>query len=453
MMRYVKTLVLLCILLIGSTSHFVDAFGGVVTSIYGNRIHPIHGKGQGHHGVDIGVPWGVEVPSLVTGTVVYSGWLDGYGNYIAVMDAEGVTWAYGHLEGFIAHEGDHVTEGQIIAIAGSTGDSTGPHLHVERRLNYPIGSFGGQHTDPLDYLEAKWDLTGGYGDYTYGGADGIFEEIFKFRIYQMDWQPYFTPSQQMVDFSKTILEKLTNSFSLMQSHMMPLLVSLMILDLIWYCLQGVIFVGPFSIETLLPKLLRYSVFVMLFKSWDWFVKNLFIPMFEGLSSLASGQTMKMEDLLSFDLLFTTLSENLGQNLMLKFSVTDLNPFPFFLTNILVFLILFFAIGVSVFVLSKIAQFYLICSFGVLGLPISLIPGVKDKAGAFIGAIMSNLCELLLVTTLFGVMLVVLKSLGTVAANSIPSMFIYTLEFMALSLLIIVRSEKMVHYFNHMQFRL
>ena len=68
-----------------SFMHNAYAFSGEVTSVYGWRIHPIFGIGKGHEGIDVAVPAGVGVPSLVTGTVVYSGWCGGYGLWVIIL--------------------------------------------------------------------------------------------------------------------------------------------------------------------------------------------------------------------------------------------------------------------------------------------------------------------------------------------------------------------------------
>lgn len=76
---------------------------------------------------------------LATGTVVYSGWCGGYGYFISVQDSNGVCWNMGHNSQLLYSVGDHVNQGQVIAISGSTGNSTGPHVHVERRLLDVLG--------------------------------------------------------------------------------------------------------------------------------------------------------------------------------------------------------------------------------------------------------------------------------------------------------------------------
>lgn len=110
-------------------------FGGwPITSPYGWRIHPISGERSFHSGVDFGAPYGAPVAAQHAGTVNHSGWMGGYG--IAVKIAQGITeQLYAHLSKAIVSVGQSVAQGQIIGNIGSTGNSTGPHLHYEMRRN------------------------------------------------------------------------------------------------------------------------------------------------------------------------------------------------------------------------------------------------------------------------------------------------------------------------------
>lgn len=116
-----------------------------MTSFYGWRSDPF-GRGSGFHtGLDISAPMGTNVISAEDGVVVHVGWSGGYGNLVKVQHDNGALTYYGHLSGFNCSVGQRVKRGQLIAFIGSTGYSTGPHLHFEVRFN-------GQHTDPLNYL-------------------------------------------------------------------------------------------------------------------------------------------------------------------------------------------------------------------------------------------------------------------------------------------------------------
>ena len=98
-----------------------------------------------HEGIDIAAPSGTSVVASASGTIVVSGWMGGYGNLVVVDHGGGVATAYGHLSGFAAFSGSYVSQGQTIGYVGSTGHSTGPHLHFEVRV-------GGSPVDPLGYL-------------------------------------------------------------------------------------------------------------------------------------------------------------------------------------------------------------------------------------------------------------------------------------------------------------
>ena len=98
-----------------------------------------------HEGIDIAVPTGTPVAAAASGTVIVAGWMGGYGNLVVIDHGGGVATAYGHNSGFAVGYGQPVSQGQIVAYAGSTGNSTGPHVHFEVRVN-------GSAVDPLGYL-------------------------------------------------------------------------------------------------------------------------------------------------------------------------------------------------------------------------------------------------------------------------------------------------------------
>ena len=115
---------------------------GKITSHFGVRNDPF-GKGERKHtGVDIAAPAGTPVKAMAAGTVVFSGPAGGYGNLIAIDHGNGMTTRYAHNRALLASIGERVTVGQEIAQVGSTGRSTGPHLHFEVRRD-------GRAVDPL----------------------------------------------------------------------------------------------------------------------------------------------------------------------------------------------------------------------------------------------------------------------------------------------------------------
>lgn len=104
---------------------------GVVTSNYGWRQDPIDGTIRHHNGVDIAVPSGTRVKAIAAGRVVQSGPHGGYGNLVTIEHGDGMLSMYGHNSRLEVSVGDRVEAGQTIALSGSTGRSTGPHLHFE----------------------------------------------------------------------------------------------------------------------------------------------------------------------------------------------------------------------------------------------------------------------------------------------------------------------------------
>lgn len=114
-------------------------------SAYGYRVHPIYGTVKFHAGEDIPAGYGAEILAAASGTVVTAGWVSGYGNYTVIDHGGGLMTAYGHQSSFAVSVGDVVTQGQVIGYVGSTGNSTGPHLHFEVYVN-------GATVDPKSYF-------------------------------------------------------------------------------------------------------------------------------------------------------------------------------------------------------------------------------------------------------------------------------------------------------------
>ena len=129
----------------GGNGSFVWPCSGTITSYYGWRVHPIFGTRKYHSGMDIAVDYGTPIHAAAAGVVVYSGWMGGYGYAIMIDHGGGLVTIYGHNSSLSVGEGQRVSRGQVVALAGSTGYSTGPHCHFEVRLH-------GEVTEPLNYL-------------------------------------------------------------------------------------------------------------------------------------------------------------------------------------------------------------------------------------------------------------------------------------------------------------
>jgi murein DD-endopeptidase MepM/ murein hydrolase activator NlpD len=126
----------------GGLAAFLLPLRGPFTSRFGLRTHPLFGRRHFHTGVDIAAPRGTPVRAAMDGTVLYAGWYGGYGKLVVVDHGQGLSTLYGHLSVISVNAGSRVTRGQVIGRVGSTGYSTGPHLHYEVRRN-------GRPVDPL----------------------------------------------------------------------------------------------------------------------------------------------------------------------------------------------------------------------------------------------------------------------------------------------------------------
>jgi len=125
----------------------------VFSSRFGMRKHPIFKVRRHHDGIDLVAPIGAPIRAVAEGIVIFADPFKGYGNLVVIKHPNGLTSHYGHLRTMKVQPGQHIKAGQIIATLGSTGSSTGPHLHLEVRRD-------GQALDPIQVipgltLEAK----------------------------------------------------------------------------------------------------------------------------------------------------------------------------------------------------------------------------------------------------------------------------------------------------------
>ncbi|HUG85317.1 MAG TPA: peptidoglycan DD-metalloendopeptidase family protein, partial [Euzebya sp.] len=130
---------------VAGSGRFILPVGGRISSEFGYRIHPISGASRLHAGIDIAAPGGTPIGAAGAGTVVSVGWRGGYGNAVIIDHGGGIATLYAHQSRTAASVGQSVSQGQIIGYVGTTGYSTGNHLHWEVRVN-------GAPTNPRGYL-------------------------------------------------------------------------------------------------------------------------------------------------------------------------------------------------------------------------------------------------------------------------------------------------------------
>ena len=119
-----------------------------VSSYYGMRRDPFHGRRAFHQGVDFAARKGTEIRSAAAGLVEFAGWRDGYGLMVQIRHGDGYQTRYGHASKLLVESGQMIERGERVALVGSTGRSTGSHLHFEVLKN-------GKAADPLKFLSAR----------------------------------------------------------------------------------------------------------------------------------------------------------------------------------------------------------------------------------------------------------------------------------------------------------
>jgi len=130
-------------------SGFLKPISGRITSPFGYRTHPIFNSRTFHSGIDIGGPYRGSIKASNSGKVIYSGWYGGYGKVVIVdhgnVNGKPTTTLYAHMDSISVSNGQYVSKGQVIGYEGTTGYSTGPHVHFEVRVN-------GQPNNPQNYI-------------------------------------------------------------------------------------------------------------------------------------------------------------------------------------------------------------------------------------------------------------------------------------------------------------
>ncbi len=123
--------------------------GGALTDVFGERNNPVTGKSENHKGIDIGVPMNTEAKAVKSGVVIDKGYSNSYGNWVKYKTYDGYVIRYAHLSSVAVEKNQEIKQGQVIAYTGSTGNSTGPHLHYEIMEN-------NEYINPYSYyMEAE----------------------------------------------------------------------------------------------------------------------------------------------------------------------------------------------------------------------------------------------------------------------------------------------------------
>lgn len=398
------------------STYTVHAFGGGITSPFGYRTHPIYGTVIYHSGIDIGVVSGTAVPAADSGTVIYSGWAGGYGYFVMIDHGDGIVSCYGHNEELLVQEGDKVSKGDVISLSGSTGYSTGPHLHFEVRQD-------GEPIDPTSFAKrAGWDLTG-------DTSTNIIIEIGKHikgaitPNIDVDFTNYFVPSETIAETTTRLITLISKCFDFAEKNLLGLLTALAIIDFSWFMIPAILGITELNnLSGVIIRFIRYGFFFALFRSWHTLVANFFIPMAENISSTYSGHEITQSSFIKFDDLFISVSHVLAPFLHVD------ERFPLVvgcIVGFFVFLCLCFTILSTIFLAEKLISFYIMLVFGVLGIPLMFIPRMGQYGKNMISSILSCVFDLVVTMFTFTFISDHLADMTPLDEKSIASLVIFT----------------------------
>ena len=440
----------------------VFALSGVVTSEPGGRIDPTNGVNyEEHAGLDVGgIEEGTDIDSPVSGTVIWAGnYDDGYGNSVVIrMDNYPGIFRLGHNSDVTVMEGEHVSVGQIIAHAGSTGKSTGVHVHAEWRPD----SYGlddsynpNPFDDPRAILEAGgWKLDGS-GTNTKTPLTGV-KNFFLKAIPGIDinYQGFFAPYKAFNQIAEKIMNIIITATQNLIDSAFDTLVLLCILNLMWFGMKASIGEEDFTLQAIIPKVLKIILFLALWKAWPEIVRTLGIPSVTALAGAFSDKPVTSESFTSFDLLFNQLALSLQNYMHLKWHlVSKMNLGPFLIYNFCIITILIFAIEMCLFILRNLIIFYIYCMIGVLGLPLSMIPVVNEKGGTFLGAILSQLFYLIVIVFIYTMIISAIGKFNIIRGDSVADLIIFTGTFVMCSWFLQKGSTRCISYFESLRFNI
>ena len=371
-----------------------------VTSPYGYRFHPIKQAWIFHSGVDLGADYDDPVYAAASGTVTYSGWISGYGNAIMIMHEDNVETLYGHNNSLVVGVGATVMQGQQIACAGSTGNSTGPHCHFEVRYN-------GEPDDPAKYLSGLPPSSGvGFGY----KQDEDFVSV--------NFDAYYDIAKPIRDTIDTFGHACTKGLGIIKDNLAWLFFALITIDLALSA-TGLLLDGFDSsnialIKWLMLKVLFYGFLTFMFLHWGDLVANTIREFFVSMGAFAMGKTEADAAKIVSDPteivqigasyvgpIFTYLGNLWGPKLMFHLPTVIIS-----LITAFVVLLCFFMIGIEI-ALAYI-EFYCTALFGFISFTFVACKGTREYAANAINGLFASALKLMVFSVVAMILTVALQ---------------------------------------------
>lgn len=414
-----------------SNNTMIWPLSGPITSEYGWRTHPIYGTQKFHSGLDIGGEYGLPIQAAAAGTVIYADWMSGYGNTVMIDHGGGVVTLYGHNESLNVQVGQLVGQGQIIAMCGSTGNSTGPHCHFEVEVN-------GDVVDPNIFLSADGHMP------PYGGSD-FFKSDYNFL--PMDFNAANDIAKPMKEETDAVVDACLKAMKILREKLAGLLIVLMTIDLalaaMWQLFRDYVPSGSGQsnwslrsfINWLLRRMIFYGILVFIFNNWTDYYVNIIMDLFTGMGGVAADKSAKeIGDMLSdtTDLVQHGVSL-LGPlfNAIGNQPVTMIfhNPISLIVTLVLalIIILLWMAIGIGIsmcyieFYVVAVFAFTMFCfngleqlrTYGSKSISSVLVCGMEVFFYSIFVGILSLMCKELSVSYVEGNNIQIMPMIGTI----------------------------------------
>ena len=371
-----------------------------VTSEFGWRTHPITGTQKFHSGIDLGVDFDSPIHAAAAGTVTYAGWIDGYGNTVIINHGESVETLYGHNNSVCVTEGELVTQGYVIALAGSTGNSTGPHCHFEVRVN-------GEPDDPAKYLSGLPPASGDGWGY---GTDSDY--------WNFNQEAYVDFAASINKAIKAFGEACTKGLGFIKGDLAWVFFALLTIDIalsaVRLMLWEVDLAAPGLVKWMFLRVLMYGFLTFMFLHWGDIIANTVRSYFTSMGAIAMGQTeAKAAEIVSdptaiveigaqyVSPIFNYLGTMWGPRALLHLPTVIMC-----IATAFVVLICFFCLGTMI-ALAYI-EFYVTALFGFMGFTFAGFSGTRHIAANSVNGLFMSGLKLTVITVVALILMGALK---------------------------------------------
>lgn len=334
----------------------------IITSVFGLRTHPIYGTQKYHSGTDLGTDYNDPIRAAYPGTVAYAGWISGYGYTVIIDHGKGLTTLYAHNNALTVTEGEQVSKGQLIALSGSTGNSTGPHCHFEVRIN-------DQPTDPALYCPALAEAYKNIGyEVLYGDGAAQDTDFIDFDPDANYLETLIgTENGEETGIIELIANTATKGLKIITTYLLNIAITLMIIDLSMSAMMRSVSQneGDISlVKWLVAKIIYFASLLWVMQNWGQLWGNMAREYFVGAGAAILGESA---DEVITNITDPTMIIKEGYNLISPI-ILSLNTYRISLPDILTLEIF----GTPLFIISIIASIAFIFIFGLIAIKIGFV---------------------------------------------------------------------------------